>query len=228
MAARHWKLRACEVRRLLEELNKIAFASRTHAVTRTGQQAMAVGLVRDWKSLTAQVGRNTGGCLQFLDALKGVMHRAHPAFSYTTVQINKNFPGKLHVDRNNLGPSMMIVVGENLSGGELWYNGGRVPTAERLVEFDGNKPHMTLPYRGRRFSIVMFTSGDARRCDAACYRKLREVHIPAYKTREPVKGVYSQTPKQRLLEAAEMIRAQIRSRKLPRSVLKRIDGKLRA
>jgi len=40
-------------------------------------------------------------------------------FKYTTLQLNRNYPAKLHVDRNNHGPSYIIGLG-NYTGGELW------------------------------------------------------------------------------------------------------------
>ena len=43
---------------------------------------------------------------------------------YTTVQLNRTYPGNLHTDRNNAGPSAMVTVGgPDLKGGEIYYNG---------------------------------------------------------------------------------------------------------
>ena len=52
---------------------------------------------------------------------------------------------------------VMITIGEGVTGGELWYDGRKVPTLGRAVLFDGNLPHMTLPYTGTRYSIVCYT-----------------------------------------------------------------------
>lgn len=80
-----------------------------------------------------------------------------PGFLFTCMQINKNFDGALHVDRGNVGPSMMITFGRNLSGGELYvHKSGIHSTMDSVVYFDGTEPHMTLPYDGIRYSIVLF------------------------------------------------------------------------
>merc|ERR1711879_753605 len=38
---------------------------------------------------------------------------------WTTIQCNKNYAAKLHVDHNNTGPSAIIALGD-YDGGELW------------------------------------------------------------------------------------------------------------
>ena len=42
-----------------------------------------------------------------------------PRFRYTTIQLNFGYASKLHVDSNNLGPSMIIALGK-FDGGRLW------------------------------------------------------------------------------------------------------------
>ena len=43
----------------------------------------------------------------------------HPTFNYSTIQFNRGYSAKLHVDGNNEGPSYIIGLGD-YTGGELW------------------------------------------------------------------------------------------------------------
>merc|ERR1712060_908642 len=38
----------------------------------------------------------------------------------TTIQLNRNYAAREHVDRNNLGPSWIIACGNWTNGGDLW------------------------------------------------------------------------------------------------------------
>ena len=97
------------------------------------------------------------GVAAMVRAVDAALARLDPTFTYTSIQINKDFPGNLHVDRANAGDSRMLTVGHGVRGGELWCDGAVLPTVDRLVAFDGNFAHMTLPYRGTRYSVVLFT-----------------------------------------------------------------------
>ncbi|CAE7031882.1 lkhA [Symbiodinium sp. CCMP2592] len=111
------------------------------------------------------------------------IQQEQPDFRYTTMQLNKNYATKMHVDANNHGPSFIIGLGD-YTGGEVWiYDengtvemelpcalrgwshlrpGQKVPgrledCRNKWLKFDGNTPHMTMPYTGSRISIVYFT-----------------------------------------------------------------------
>jgi len=91
-----------------------------------------------------------------------------PGVQFTSIQVNKDYRAALHVDKNNLGPSWIIGLG-NYSGGRLWMdNGSRVGRAVdirgRWLEFDGNQPHCVLPFHGRRYTIVYFTYCHPKLC----------------------------------------------------------------
>eukprot|EP01050_Picozoa_sp_SAG11_P021379 SAG11_NODE_3795_length_2220_cov_237.444130_1_plen_495_part_10 len=89
-------------------------------------------------------------------------------FKFTSIQVNKDVPCNLHVDRNNLGPSYIVGVGnyrpheKQKFGGCVWIDGcGPADIHDTWVEFDGNIPHATVtPYWGERYSIVYFTTGN--------------------------------------------------------------------
>lgn len=93
-------------------------------------------------------------------------------FTYTSININKQYAGKLHRDGNNVGPSFIKAFGE-FSGGELNYwprDGGNGPLedlkqkdkvqldiSDSLLLFDGNRGHLVQPFKGERYSLVFFS-----------------------------------------------------------------------
>lgn len=159
------RLREPDAKRLLAAMDDVFRAfdvpDTRRIGTRRGQESICVGVNRRYSSpvcsVNARLMERPGmhALLQTLHALSTSYFRH---FTYTTIQINKNYPGNLHVDRSNAGQSLMFTVGHDLSGGELWCERKVLPTANCGIVFDGNSPHMTLPYRARvRYSIVLFT-----------------------------------------------------------------------
>ena len=67
-------------------------------------------------------------------------------FSFTSIQVNKNYASALHCDSNNLGPSYIVGVGDYEQGALWTQDKGEVDCKHRWCEFDGNIPHCTLPY----------------------------------------------------------------------------------
>lgn len=107
----------------------------------------------------------------------------HPTFRYTTIQLNRDYSAKMHVDGNNHGPSYITGFGE-YTGGQLWIMDeagdvevevtdalrgwphlkvgekirGRLEDIKgRWLKFDGNTPHQAMPFQGQRISIVYFS-----------------------------------------------------------------------
>jgi hypothetical protein len=86
----------------------------------------------------------------------------HPDFTYTSIQVNKTTRFEMHVDRNNLGPSLFIAIGD-FQGGGLWVDGiGTINAKYKWCIFNGNHGHMTLPFKGTRYSFVFFTQSSYR------------------------------------------------------------------
>jgi len=93
-------------------------------------------------------------------------------FEYTSVNINKNYAGKLHRDGNNAGPSFIKAFGD-FKGGELnyWPSDDKkkpleefnhkekvtVDIKENLLLFDGNRGHYVNKFQGERYSLVFFS-----------------------------------------------------------------------
>jgi len=81
-----------------------------------------------------------------------------PGFTYTSIQINKNYASALHCDKRNMGDSFIVGVG-NYTDGALWVHGlDAIDCHNRWLSFDGNIPHCTLPFTGTRYSLIYFTN----------------------------------------------------------------------
>ena len=84
------------------------------------------------------------------------LRTAMPDFSFTSMQVNKDHASALHLDASNLGPSLIIGLGD-YSGGELYVHGiGKSDIRKKWYAFDGNIPHLTCPFVGGRYSVVCF------------------------------------------------------------------------
>jgi len=93
-------------------------------------------------------------------------------FTYTSININKNYAGRLHRDGNNAGPSMIKAFGA-FEGGELnyWPSDNKktpledftdkdkvtVDLKENLLLFDGNRGHCVNSFEGERYTLVFFS-----------------------------------------------------------------------
>jgi hypothetical protein len=122
-----------------------------------------------------------------------------PGFRFTSIQANKNYSAKLHVDRNNRGPSFIFGLGD-YEGGGLWpYDPeGEYPVTittplrgfeelcgkevmgklydikNKWVEYDGNMTHAALPHTGTRLSLVYFCRADWEKLPADRKRYLEK------------------------------------------------------
>lgn len=92
-----------------------------------------------------------------LNLLVDMMDKCDPEFEYTTIQINKNFSSTPHVDKNNVGPSYVIAMGNYTQGGNIYVEGKKHDINNKLLLFDGRLGHWVSPYKGIRYSIVFFT-----------------------------------------------------------------------
>ena len=91
-----------------------------------------------------------------LKKLRKMMRLWHPTFKYTTIQVNKNFSSKPHVDKNNVGLSYVIAMGD-YTGGEIYVEGKEHNINNKFLKFNGTLGHWVAPYKGERYSLVFFT-----------------------------------------------------------------------
>ena len=126
---------------------------------KTMKEAVCLGAIHSFRSGTAiSVNTSNKKLSKLQQALIKLVEIYKPSFRFTSIQINKNFTsGTLHID-GNVGPSLTLSIG-NFEGGQLYINNrGSVDTHNKLVLFNGQQPHMLLPFKGKRYSFVFFTS----------------------------------------------------------------------
>merc|ERR1711964_796584 len=70
--------------------------------------------------------------------------------------VNKNSASALHVDGSNMGPSLIHGLGDYASGELYVHDQGKLDVKGKWITFDGNIPHMTCPYTGTRYTIILF------------------------------------------------------------------------
>ena len=94
-----------------------------------------------------------------------MVHNNYPAFSYTSVVFNFNAVSTRHVDKKNVGLSIIWAGGDYEHGELYFYHDMEVQESfasfdlrRKLVLFDGHVPHGNCYWMGNdRFSIVFFT-----------------------------------------------------------------------
>jgi len=124
------------------------------------QYGMCLGRTANWNGVACLSAR-TRGREKLTRMLCDFARREVPTHHFTSIQVNKDYMAALHVDKNNVGLSWIIGLGQ-YQGGRLWIADGSstglaVDVRERWFRFDGAAPHLTLPFRGRRYTIIYFT-----------------------------------------------------------------------
>jgi hypothetical protein len=150
---------------VLQELRNTHFPinySRTNVATCNQKvEAFALGLA-PYRGSTNQGGRVKGPSQwnkkfpNLYRLLKKFIAETHPDFKYTTIQVNKNLECLPHIDKNNVGDSYIIALGDFI-GGELTIEGQNYNIRNRWKRFDGRKAHWVEPFEGERYSLVFFT-----------------------------------------------------------------------
>ena len=80
-----------------------------------------------------------------------------PHITFTSIQVNFNYPCKPHKDIGNEGDSFIIAFGD-YTGGELCIENTDYDIKNRGLLFDGSKlTHWTRDWVGNRFSLVYHT-----------------------------------------------------------------------
>lgn len=80
-----------------------------------------------------------------------------PYISYTSIQVNVNYPCKPHKDISNVGDSYIVAFGE-YSGGQLCIEDANYNIERRGLLFNGSEHlHWTRDWTGHRISLVYHT-----------------------------------------------------------------------
>ena len=119
------------------------------------------------------------------DLLKKLIHNHNPNFEYTTIQVNKNVISMPHIDKNNVGPSFGIALG-NFTGGELVIEGKPHDIKDKFLKFNGTLGHWIIPFEGTRYSLIYFTHTFKPPC--ASLRKVTVTTDGLYKDNKLIKS----------------------------------------
>jgi len=92
--------------------------------------------------------------------LKQIIHKFNPNFKFTTIQINKNVKCPAHRDKNNVGASIALGLGDYTGGGiEQYEEDGSITYLDnhnKCVYQDGSLLHKTADWVGTRYAIIFF------------------------------------------------------------------------
>lgn len=90
------------------------------------------------------------------DKLRDLIKNYDNTFKYTTIQVNKNVVCNPHKDKNNVGLSYIIGLGDYLDG-ELIIENQKFDIKNKFLLFDGKMTHYNNVFIGDRYSIIYFT-----------------------------------------------------------------------
>ena len=94
------------------------------------------------------------------------IRKTEATFTFTSVQLVLNGRAIMHIDANNVGPSMAVAIGPFFGGQLTVYEGseqGHTPYANKgeWQHFNGLMPRHVFPYEGERLAFVAFTHSSA-------------------------------------------------------------------
>ena len=177
---------------VLDQLQCTLFPKNTSRknISSKPSEAFALGTVnyRGQKSLG---GRTRGPSTfnkkfpELYSLVRKLIKLCKPDFEYTTIQVNKNIQSEPHVDKNNVGPSYIIALG-NFTGGDLVIEGERFNISNKWKWFNGNLGHWVEPFEGERYSLVYFTHTFKPPCPSL--RNVKVTSSGLYKKDELIKS----------------------------------------
>lgn len=156
------------------------------------------------------------------------------SFGWTSINVNANYAGRLHRDANNEGPSFIKAFGD-FTGGQLNYWGdddkkeGAVETcceakdritmdiSKHLLLFDGNRGHSVENFKGNRYSLVFFCTGQFAKADKKVRGELKRCgfHFP---TKEGLKIGKDLLGKPRGYKALKKVKAATKASTKPTAI----------
>ncbi len=110
-------------------------------------------------------------------------------FTFTSIQVGVNSTSGRHCDRNNLGPSIIIGLGDFTGGSFVDASGHHHDLRGKGRLFDGTQPHESTEFRGHRVSVVLFTYNAVSRIGTQMLQALENIGFrPRASGRRPAKA----------------------------------------
>jgi len=123
-------------------------------------EAFTLGKVRAYHTKIMVESANNKKHRILLKLLDDAVKLFDPDFRYTTIQLNKNVLTPVHRDKNNVGLSLALSLGEFTGGGIRQFNLGGgyrdIDTHNNFQFQDGSLLHQTLPFEGERYAFIFF------------------------------------------------------------------------
>eukprot|EP00931_Biecheleriopsis_adriatica_P034579 TRINITY_DN19955_c0_g1_i1.p1 TRINITY_DN19955_c0_g1~~TRINITY_DN19955_c0_g1_i1.p1 ORF type:complete len:272 (-),score=40.90 TRINITY_DN19955_c0_g1_i1:57-872(-) len=100
-------------------------------------------------------------CWELWRTMRRLVKVIDPSFTFTSMQVNRNFVGKPHRDKKDRSYQYALSLGE-FSGGALVAETDdpeqlvELETKGRLTKCDGRRAHWVSPYTGTRYSLIMY------------------------------------------------------------------------
>lgn len=146
--------------RLLQKLDNTTF-------TRSQQERQAIsqgtskvfGKVYSTKLKTYNTSSTTKSLPRLYELLQTLASLEIPQFSYTTIAVNKNVVTRPHVDKYNVGPTLILGLGK-FKGGNLVVSGKEFDLSQqKWVYFWGKDEHYNTPLKGKgvKYTVTYFT-----------------------------------------------------------------------
>ena len=125
-------------------------------------RSQTIGVVRQKYKTTYNDSRYTRDNPDLKKLLFAIGKKYDP-LDFTSVQVNQNYEAKPHIDKNNIGLSMIFAVGD-YQGGYLYINDTKYDISKNPLIFNGsqNLHYVSKITSGDRYSFVYFRTGDAK------------------------------------------------------------------
>lgn len=123
-------------------------------------EAFTLGKVRAYHTKVMVNSSNNKKFPHLLELCKDCVKSFDPDYIFTTIQINRNVLTPPHRDKNNVGLSLALSLGDFKGGGIEQFNedgtSTLLDTHNHFMFQDGSLLHRTLPYLGERFALIFF------------------------------------------------------------------------
>lgn len=148
------------VSEVLEELQETHLPMNFSRMNSGAGHSISLGRVSDrYHHMMVSSGRYDEKFPELKKKIWRLGHKIVP-FKFTTVQVNYNYKTKPHIDKNNVGSSVIVGLGDYV-GGDVIVSGRRYDIKYRPLMFNGAKHiHSTSAYKGDRYSLVFFRTRD--------------------------------------------------------------------
>ena len=149
----------CEL--LLNYLDKITITLNKNKMGRAQSfgehRSITLGIVKSRRTRRYGLSRLTHKFPELFKLLTDISMQYFPEYEFNAIHVNKNVVCPPHIDKNNIGPSIIFSIG-NYQGCDLNCGGVSFNTHEHALLFKGNKSlHYNTPLlSGTKYSFVFF------------------------------------------------------------------------